>query len=104
MNENILRILTERPGFIPLKKEEVSPEEAYTDTNSSALKPGYTRTFINYQEKCLRYDCTDDDVVAAQLKLSFELLDTTKRIHFWIKFWSILLLVLLAITILLSLL
>lgn len=104
MNDNILRVLTEHSDFVPLKKEEVSPEEAYSDTNPSTLKPGYTRTFINYEEKFLRYNCSDDDVVAAQLKLSFELLDTTKKIHFWVKFWSILLLVLLAITILLILL
>ena len=104
MNDNILRILTEHSGFIPLKGEEVSPQEAYSDTKPGQLKPGYTRTFINYEEKCLRYDCTDDDVTAAQLKLSFELLDTTKNIHFWVKFWSILLLVLLGIYILLMLL
>ena len=81
MNDNILRILTEHSDFIPLKKERVSPEEAYSDTDPAVLKPGYTRTFLNYEEKCLRYDCTDDDVTAAQLKLSFELLNTTKKIH-----------------------
>ena len=104
MNDNILRILTEHSDFIPLKKEHVSLEEAYSDTDPAVLKPGYTRTFLNYEEKCLRYDCTDDDVTAAQLKLSFELLNTTKKIHFWVKLWSILLLVLLGIYVLIMLL
>ena len=104
MNDNILRILTEHSDFIPLKKDHVSPEEAYSDTDPAVLKPGYTRTFLNYEEKFLRYDCTDDDVTAAQLKLSFELLNTTKKIHFWVKLWSILLLVLLGIYVLIMLL
>ena len=100
MNDNILRILTEHSDFIPLKKVAVPPQEAYSDADPTQLKPGYTKAFINYEEKYLRYDCTDDDVTAAQLKLSFELLSTTKKIHFWVRFWSILLLVLLVIVIL----
>lgn len=100
MNDTLKKVLTEHADYIPLKKERVYKEEA---CKGDKIKPGYARMFDNMEDTYVRYDCADDDVVAAKLKIDFDILNRVKKIHFWVKLWSILLLIAIAVALLLML-